>query len=308
MNSTLKVFKNNPIFECQYKIQTILQNLNNDKILEALKLISDYINESGEKKYEIIELISRISETNYSQIDNYIKLLKSLSLEPLSLKDIIQDCITVIFKQSWIFFAKNLIKENLITRKQYYDYLYSENYIDYPNPDYFEKEKYSKINYFYIRKISDIIDRDDDFELKNILSEPNSDINYTFYKIPHTEIWEEVSLIQYAAFRGSIKCFKYLKNKFADILANNEKMNIVSCAVCGGNWEIIEILKNNFDLKIKKSDIKYTIEYHRPYLFDYIITNFGIDKADEKKLSLLCIQHNFLHGIFFLRIYHLKLY
>ena len=297
MNETLKIFKENPIIRKQYKIHTILQTLNSDNIQEALNIITEYIKDSEEKKHEIINLIGRISETNYAQMKNYIKLLKLISLEPLSLKDIIQDNITIIFNLSFIYFAKNLIDEKIITRKQYYNYLHSENYIDYPNEGYYEKNEYNKINYYYIRKISDIIDKDDEIELKNILSKPGGDINYTFKQIPHTKIWANISLIQYAAFRGSVICFKYLKNKFADIFDNNEEMNIISCAVCGGNPEIIQILKD-MGLEIKSSHLKYTIKYHRPKLFDYITSTFSIDKND-KKLILLCIYHNFLHGLFF---------
>ena len=312
MAKTIKDLVNNPIIQEQYKIQISLYNLTEKNLKSSLNLISNYLKKDEDRINEIIKLIARIAETKYDTIDIYIKLLKSISLKSHILKDEIQNCLNILFNNDFLFFCQKLIKENFISQKQY-DKNLSDNkkkYIDFPNYE-FPHTKLEKNDYPFIRKISEIFDNDNEIELKKILAERPKDKNYIFSSIPHlNKNIQEISLIKYAAFRGSEKCFKYLVNNNAKISNNTsdddeDKINIASCGVCGGNSNIIEILKKK-GMEIKKSDILYTIRFHRIYLFDYIVKKFGVNNDDKETLIFECISNNFLHGLIYFKNLPLK--
>lgn len=88
------------------------------------------------------------------------------------------------------------------------------------------------------------------------------------------------TLIQVAAYYGSIKCFKYLLLNRANLLftdfANND---IMFFAIAGGNIEILRLLEQN---KINFSnDGIYAIKFHRYALFDWLITQKKIDLSTD---------------------------
>ena len=92
-------------------------------------------------------------------------------------------------------------------------------------------------------KIVNLIQRDDVEELQEIPSQNNFNFNQTI----ETSLYERfsfvseinVSLIDYSAFFGSIKCFKFL------LLNGSDLKNSGKFAVASGNIEIINLCEQN---------------------------------------------------------------
>lgn len=101
------------------------------------------------------------------------------------------------------------------------------------------------------------------------------------------------TLLEYAAFHGSEKCFNYLFNE------KNCKItkNITKHALCGGNENICEIISNAD--KSYLEDLEYAIKFHHPNLFKkYFMKYYSHYNGDEKfsyekiykKYAVSCIK------------------
>lgn len=128
-------------------------------------------------------------------------------------------------------------------------------------------------------------------ELQQIVAEQEFDLNQT--SLP--SIFElssycqtEPTLIQFAAFYGSVECFKYLYLNGADIhKTDEEKKTALHFAIAGGNFEIIRILhRAKFDLS---NYAGVAVLYHRNEIFQWINDTFMIDvsKLDQQKELIL---------------------
>ena len=80
-------------------------------------------------------------------------------------------------------------------------------------------------------------------------------------------MFRKLTILNYAAAYGSLKCFKYL-------LLNNNDINdeTLELAIYGGNIEIIKIVyqKNEFHNNEKQNDIIFAIRKHKNDLFDWL--------------------------------------
>ena len=131
--------------------------------------------------------------------------------------------------------------------------------------------------------------RNDDVEK---LQEISSQADFNFNQIIEPSLYERcsfinkpnVSLIDYAAFFGSIKCFRFL-------LLNETKLNNTGkYAIAGGNLEIIHLCEQNNSLF--EGLCEAAIEFHRNDIFHYLYENKIIEFKDFTKLGEQCIQCN----------------
>ena len=108
-------------------------------------------------------------------------------------------------------------------------------------------DKYKNCDISAVRALSSIIDNDDSDALQEYLSHPSRSVDMTFFTIPHFSMYScpisgDVSLIDYAAYRGMVKCFKYLLLNGAKLTKGGEATSM-TYAICGGNIEIIHIVE-----------------------------------------------------------------
>ena len=121
---------------------------------------------------------------------------------------------------------------------------------------------------------------DDVEKLQEISSQNNFDFNQkiepSLYERFSFVNEENVSLIDYAAFFGSIKCFKFL------LLNGSNLTNSGKFAVAGGNIEIINLCEQN--QSSFKGSFEAGIEFHRNDIFRYIYDN-KIERFSEYNQS-----------------------
>ena len=96
-----------------------------------------------------------------------------------------------------------------------------------------------------------------------------STIKSSIYETNHFLINKECTLIEYAAFFGSIQIFNYLK---LNGVALNKK--IWNFAIHGENIEMIHILEENVNKDLSKNDIMMSIKCHHNDIAKYLIDNF----------------------------------
>lgn len=104
----------------------------------------------------------------------------------------------------------------------------------------------------------------------------------------------EIAFIDYSAFCGSLKCFKYLFLEKVPISSST-----FNYAVQGGNTEIIHILdQNNNELKKNGSEfIKSAICYHRNDIFDWLIENSSKSFTDFNELLNIALMNGNAHVV-----------
>ena len=135
------------------------------------------------------------------------------------------------------------------------------------------------------------IKNDDADEVQRIVSEECLDINET----SKPSIFElsmfcqtEPTLIQIAAFYGSVRCFKYFALNDADLQkCDEERKTTIQFAVAGGNYEIIRILQRaNIDFS---GAANIATLYHRNEIFKWIYDTIenNVKLIDEYHGSLL---------------------
>ena len=137
--------------------------------------------------------------------------------------------------------------------------------------------------------------RRDDFEkLQEISSQGKFDFNQkiapSLYERFSFINKENVSIIDYAAFFGSIKCFKFLLKNGSNI------MNSYKYAVAGGNKEIIKICEQKY--AAFNGVCAAAVRFHRNDIFRNIYykeMQFSTSEIKLKKLrelGLLCLLFN----------------
>lgn len=121
-----------------------------------------------------------------------------------------------------------------------------------------------------------IIDDNDELLLQ-LISRNNYEINeeipssiFEFYKELH-----HANPLQYAAFLGSIHCFKLLLLKSENI----EYEKLYEFAIIGGNYDIIHLIENRCKTESITSNhnlLNLSILYFRNELIEYLINNYDI--------------------------------
>lgn len=98
---------------------------------------------------------------------------------------------------------------------------------------------------------------------------------------------KKITLIEYAAFYGSIQIFK--------MLSENKKLRqkVMFSAIHSENMELIQLIEDkNADKEIMKKVLKETIKCHHNNLTNYFIENFFKDDADiSAVISMLALKY-----------------
>ncbi|OHT09025.1 hypothetical protein TRFO_22173 [Tritrichomonas foetus] len=135
--------------------------------------------------------------------------------------------------------------------------------------------------------------RNDDLEnFQKIIVLSNEDLNQlipmSFYQRDTIFKNGHYNFIEYAAFYGAVKCFKFLLKNMAPI-SHKKKDNLLGkCAIAGGNFEIIHLCQQ------EKSSflccLEYAIKYHKNDVAEWLIDN-NYDEILLKHSTDLCIRH-----------------
>lgn len=155
------------------------------------------------------------------------------------------------------------------------------------------------------RLLKTVIMKDDIEQLKVIFTQPTFDINqvHQFLEKPTlTNNRSQNTLIEFSAFCGSIKCFRFLYINGARLI--RDQLSIMKFAIMGGNVEIIQILEQSH-IQVDKTCIRYAIHYHRKEIFDWLLEQFP-ESHNDITLSKICFEDEFIHGIFVFEKFDLK--
>ncbi|KAK8883824.1 hypothetical protein M9Y10_042923 [Tritrichomonas musculus] len=172
------------------------------------------------------------------------------------------------------YYIKNYHDEDQGKVMKSYDYL-----IKYKNEMFFTKDLINMSEYFEMRDknendddIARVIKNDDINQLQALVSNnPDMILDGTI----KSNIFEpfkvrRINYLNYAAFNGSINCFKYLLLNKVEIDELTYELSII-----GGNFEIVRIVNNAKDndyssIDFVLSGLKQAIKYHQDELFDWI--------------------------------------
>lgn len=83
------------------------------------------------------------------------------------------------------------------------------------------------------------------------------------------------SLIEYAAYFGSIQCFKFLFQK-CELL---HFPTLVNYAVCGGNYEIIHLCESVLSDNFTQETLACSIQFFQREVSEYLLDNFPIKRS-----------------------------
>lgn len=284
------------------------------------KLPPDSISQIPEKflisKDELSKLITIIQIgffARHSYYDKYEKLIEELLpyIKQFFTSDEIYyfsilNQIKLFFYQKGLITIDTIIQKSKIFKSVSYLFAYeiyqerNEEFIKFfGSKEFFFKEVgYSTFESFLeFRKawtndnpVSVSIRADDADKLQELIAKTN--LNYD-YQIPYS-IYEDLScffkkknmpsMIDYAAFYGSVNVFKYL-------MMNNSKITqkTMEYAVYGGCYEIIHILENTNCPN--SSALEASIRVHNNELYDYFINTVGL-KHDSKTIIRTVINYN----------------
>lgn len=234
-------------------------------------------------------LISRLKKTFYYDEDKKIQQEMCFVIEKLIENEFIESK-DIIYQRTPLFFA-HILNPSLFKTMCYLEReTYSSEMLDQINENDFEThKKFVKIGK-NMNNIAMSIRNDNLDELQQSLFE--KDFKFNFNEIIPNSVYErcsfvnlKVTYIEYAAFFGSVKCFKYLLLNGAILTPN-----IAKFAVGGGNNEIIRICEQ------KKCDFKDTVQvaikHHHWEILKWLISTEKIefDKVNEYITS--CIFFN----------------
>ncbi|OHT04194.1 hypothetical protein TRFO_28364 [Tritrichomonas foetus] len=129
-----------------------------------------------------------------------------------------------------------------------------------------------------------IIRKDDIHTFQQILSESNIDINcqFQFFDNEKYFVFKNISLsmLEYSAFYGSIQIFKFLWIQKGIKFGSN----LLKCAVCGNNFDVIHLLESELKTKFDFSCLELAIAHHHYELTEYIISDLGIQQFPDTEI------------------------
>lgn len=296
--------------------RTILNYLEKEDVLEEFyeNLIQIFqekkINENKLKFESVLHLLSIISHNHHRELKFFKKIEKIL----LFFKNDFQkfytnNSILNIFKGNkriLLFLIKEQIltvdktiamifeNDELCKQLNYFEYFYPEIKLfvekEFKMPENFEEKRIIGENDNYIctliRK-----DQIDEFisHVNQKIIDLDSHIDSSIFETNKFLFKKKPSLIEYAAFCGSIQIFKYLFLKVIDINFDN----ILIYAIHGDNIELILILIERLNEPDNESLMKFVIESikcHHIHFTNYIFDNFPLDYKQKSNK----IVHNSL--------------
>lgn len=274
-----------------------VEAIEQEPIIKDLHGIHEYLAKADE--YTAEQLIIKVKEHNFyieSRLISLVHLIYRISAcNPANSKKYV-DLIN-------LFSDKLPIKKCIIDHLEYgieigSDYLISElfnaNFIGGLNKFKYWKSREINNN---INSLAERIIYDDVDEMQQIITDSLLDMNTRIEeKILNSRLLKDSkpTMIQYAAFNNSLKCFKYLFLNGADLYELSNDFSLFSFAVGGGNIEIIQLL-NEEGFEPEVQDILVAIEQHRTEIFDWILEQLPDCLNDD--ILYFCVQNEFIHGI-----------
>lgn len=286
----------------QYEIYTKLQNLllsmnENGGSNQVMNFIlENELLKDKEISFSTMKLLSSFVYSHTKQLNAIVSMLKKIPKIGIYtyIHDIDFDGIGAMYEiiQKIQISYYLLYKSKHITKEKYKQCLKNTN----RSCEYLT-ERRNRINYYKIFNHSEdlcpyykAIFHDDVDLLQNIIEHTNFDIQKAI-KFPIFKLYNFFSspiLLEYSAFYGSIRCFKYLLMKSNDV----DYSQLLEYAVAGGNIEIIHITENmSHDLNILKNVklLYMAITFMHNELIEYIVDNYGV-KIDGE-CYILCINN-----------------
>lgn len=275
-------------------LQTMLLNLDEDNFREIFDWIKNSIFvKSEEGIHDLIYTFYLISaaRVNDDKSSIFSRMITSLfhSLESSKYLELITVHATELLTIGEHMYIDDFIKELIsssIIEKSNYKKIKSRKYPHYENCSYGKKRfnqetvMLSDQRLIYPRfKIDEpliikIISNDDLVALEDIMTGTiGFDIDERI-KMPFNTKYYVFSLIDFAAFKGSIKCFKYLLVNGANLGENTVRYSFYS-----GNIEIIRILEHNLDFQY---EVIISSAYFHNDIFDWLIDGLGRDISTLK--------------------------
>lgn len=223
-------------------------------------------------------LITRLKKTFYYDEDKPIQQEMCFIIQNLIERGFVEGK-EVIYQRTPLFFS-HIMDESLFKAMRYLERQnYSEEMLQRVDANNFEEHKE---NIHIGKNLNDIalsIRNDDVESLQQSLIKKNFDYNGKIKNSIYERcsfVNSSIAYIEFAAFFGSIKCFKYLLLNKA-----NKTNKLAQFAVGGGNVEIIHICEQigcNF-----QDTLQVAIKYHRWEIFKWLISTNKIeyDKINE---------------------------
>lgn len=216
-------------------------------------------------------------------------------------------------------FLLSLIDSNFVSNFSSSNHRVQEN-IEENLEQLFYSEKQKKLKK-WDKHLQKMIEEDDVEELKQVFVSPDFDINQMHYFKVLSLLYFgliKFTLIEFAAFCGSISCFRFLYINGASIKrlpgqfishldhryhhhnveipqGNSDEMLLMDLAIAGGNIEIMKILEQS---KIQPDPycITLAIEFHRIEIYDWIYDQFS-EYVPQICDPCIYLDNEFIHGI-----------
>lgn len=304
----------NKICLIEKNILEYIENNNDDENFEHLTdiMIKEKINENKDNFKLILHLISNLSRYHLRTTNFYSKIYKILSTYSSNLQTITNFEKYIIFQNDpiillYLFENNLLIPDKTIQKKikekdyfspwhqrfKYHIYFYKEFHSKYKNSNDEYYEYYSNEEYTNKKRTGE----NDNFICKLIREDSldefieyiNKNNMKTTEKIVSDEFETNCTLknetyIEYAAFFGSLKIFKYL-------YLNDENItdSIWQYAIHGNNAEIIHLLEDKLEMDPEYS-LYYALLFHNYEIADYLINNYDLNEfcnSDSIQFSMM---------------------
>lgn len=258
--------------------QKISENPNDSTIIENKKFFIDsvfqicqssFINDQNRTSAYFIGLLIQNGHISIEFASTFLKLIE----EPIQSKNAAAGFVYFLFGC-----CRKLNEENPLLMNQFFELLDSK-ITSFQQPAFSllqELKEIHKNDFEMIRNLnyetklpilSHAIQFDDVDFVQNFFANPKNDINMN-YPTTLFEPWYQkneekpISTICAAALYGSVKCFKYL------LLNGAEIGDCRSCAIDGGNIEIIRIVEQKTPFEI--SSLFQAVEFHRYEAFIWL--------------------------------------
>ena len=311
LDHILKIKKmNKQMIELQSSILSVVDH--KESIESLLYLLQKHqIFNDNFKFHDFLILLNKISSTKY--LSNEKKVINEIILR-------IKDEIVETFSKNeiFLFFKDNVAVLLCLYENKIIDF---EQFSDYPSyelyhffwPEYIENEGSERVDYligdiikpyrsdsnqFCIDRleyhsdatIAKLIRSDDIESFQNFIARTNlplnSKIKDSIYEI-NSDIRNMCnSLIEYAAFFGSIKIFKFLFYQLDEM-----PKNVLLAASFGNNLDIIHLIEKK-EIVPNQLTLYGSIISHRNELFDYLVSNYQID-LDFQLVDDVLMSHNY---------------
>lgn len=279
----------------------LLQKYLSDKILfdQLIKTLVMIIKSRPLLLDNIIKFISSISESikqNFSKSEiifyfsfNLSLMYHLISLQIITFDDIMRENIYTSMN-FFVFFAPEIEKNDSIyytntLNNSYYLKIFRTN----NNDDSIQTKRKTGMNHL---KIAKFIQADDAESLQELIAQGNINIDYQIPKSDFetneflNKLKTKITIIEYAAFLGSVTSFKYLLLQGATL-----HPFIAELASAGGNADIIHLLEQQ-KIKFNQSCLELSIIFHQNLIFEYIHSNYNIPFSSTQ-LMLSITFYNF---------------